>query len=294
MARTATVHAYAKINLYLHVTGRRADGYHLLDSLVAFADAGDVVSATAADHDTLRLTASGPFADALPPPEDNIVLSAAATLRDRLGVRTGVDIHLEKNLPPASGIGGGSADAAATLKALLRLWGDAASGLKNKALSELALRIGADVPVCLAGRATRMSGIGETLSPVDGMPEAGIVLVNPRVPVSTPLVFGARTGAFTPEARLQPFFAGSGALATFLKTTTNDLQEPAIEIAPEIAAVLRALETQQDVLLARMSGSGATCFGLFETPEIAREAAARVASDRPDWWVHGGRLLDRT
>lgn len=274
--------APAKINLHLHVVGRRADGYHLLDSLVVFAGIGDRLTVSPADR--LTLSISGPFAAGLEAEADNLVLRAARTLADQAKIKATGALTLEKNLPVASGIGGGSADAAAALRLLCRFW-----GLDPSLPDQLAGALGADVPVCVAGVPALMSGIGEILAPAPPLPDVGIVLVNPGVAVATPAVFRARSAAFSDPAR---FPAGgwtdADALATTLHTTRNDLEPPARQLAPAIDDVLDTLATIPGCLLARMSGSGATCFGLFPHPEAARAAAGSI--NRDGWWVWGGAL----
>jgi len=279
--------APAKVNLTLQVTGRRADGYHELESLVVFADVGDVLTIDPVDGNDLRLTIKGPQAGPLLYEHDNLVLSAALALGKRAGVNAGAAMTLIKNLPVASGIGGGSADAAAALRGLARLWD---LQLPETELGDLALGLGADVPVCLRGEAVIMSGIGETLQPVAALPTLWLVLVNPGVAVSTPAVFKAREGAFSAvaEPRLPP--PGLRAFVHWLEARSNDLEGPACRLAPAVVAVLAALRQQQDCLLARMSGSGATCFGLFSDEAGARNAAAAVAARNPDWWVAPARL----
>ena len=266
--------ARAKVNLALHVTGRREDGYHLLDSLVAFADFGDVVRVRPAED--LSLTVTGPMAAGLGAGEDNLVLRAA-----RLMGRPAA-ITLEKSLPLASGIGGGSADAAATLQAMARLFG---LDLPDPAA---VLGLGADVPVCLLGRPARMAGIGEDLTPIS-LPPAYLVLVNPGFAVSTPQVFRALTRRDNPPLGTIPGFADARDLAAWLTATRNDLQAAAVTLRPEIAEVLAVIEATPDCLLARMSGSGATCFGLYAEARAAARAAARLA--RAGWWVQAGALV---
>jgi 4-diphosphocytidyl-2-C-methyl-D-erythritol kinase len=271
--------AHAKINLYLHVTGRRADGYHLLDSLAVFADIADQIEAQPAD--TLSLTIDGPFAQGLQAESDNLVLRAARALADATGTHAGASLRLTKNLPIASGIGGGSADAAATLRALSALW-------RADTPAALPASLGADVPVCLESRPRRMQGIGEILSEAPALPPCGLVLINPGVAVSTPSVFRARTGGYSPPASLPPRWADAGAMARDLARLTNDLQAPAESLCPAITGVLDALRAHPGCLLARMSGSGATCFGLYATPLAAAQAAAALS--RPGWWCRGGAL----
>ena len=272
--------APAKVNLFLHVTGRRADGYHLLDSLAVFPAVGDSLAYTPAE--TLTLTLDGPFAGPLQAESDNLVLRAARLLAARAGIVPRGALRLTKNLPVASGIGGGSADAAAALRLLASAWRVPPADLG------LALELGADVPVCLAGRPCRMQGIGESLLPAPGLPPCGLVLVNPGIAVPTPAVFRARTGGFTAAAALPRAWSDAAAMAEGLRPLANDLEAPAIGIAPEIGTVLAALRTLPGSLLARMSGSGATCFALFADPAAAARAAAVLA--RPDWWCWGGAL----
>ncbi len=279
--------APAKINLFLHVTGRRADGYHELDSLIAFADIADRISAAPAEH--LSLEISGPFAAGLADGGDNLVLRAARRLADEAGISARAEITLEKNLPVASGIGGGSADAAATLRVLDRLWG---IGAEAAVLSRMGLALGADVPVCLFGRTARVTGIGEEIAPAPGLPELGLLLVNPGVAVPTPRVFAAREGAFSAPATLPEKFADAAALAGALGRTANDLTAPAMNIAPMIGAALAAIEACEGCLLARLSGSGATCFGLFADQPGAAAAAHVLAARETGWWVVASRFLE--
>jgi 4-diphosphocytidyl-2-C-methyl-D-erythritol kinase len=269
--------AFAKVNLYLHVTGRRDDGYHLLDSLAVFPAVGDRLAAAPAEGLSLAIT--GPFSAGLSGEADNLVLRAARWLAEQAGLAPDVALTLEKNLPVASGIGGGSADAAATLRLLARLW-------KVEPEAGLAARLGADVPVCLAGRPARMSGIGDILTPAPRLPSFGMVLVNPGVPVSTAAVFEARRAGFSPAAILPEAWADAAAMARDLARLVNDLEPPALAIEPAIGTVLQALRSLPGCRLARMSGSGATCFGLFETSAEAARAAAALA--RPGWWCWGG------
>jgi 4-diphosphocytidyl-2-C-methyl-D-erythritol kinase len=276
-------HARAKLNLYLHVVGRRDDGLHLLDSLVVFAAVADVVYAAPADDLSLSLT--GPFASALQGDADNLALRAARALAEEVDPSGQAHLTLDKRLPVASGIGGGSADAAATLRVLGRLWNRAAD---PAALARIALALGADVPVCLASRPHRLGGVGERLEPAPELPGCGVVLVNPGVAVATASVFRARAGTFSNEAGLPARWDDAAAMAADLRELRNDLEPPARNLCPAIDAVLSALAAQPGCLLARMSGSGATCFGLFATPEIAAETAPRLMRD--GWWVWGGSL----
>jgi len=274
--------APAKVNLYLHVTGRRADGYHLLDSLAVFGPAEDSLAAAPAEGLTLAL--DGPFGAGLAAEPDNLVLRAARALAAAAGVAPRAALTLTKRLPIASGIGGGSADAAAALRLLDRLWG---LGFGTARLAAIGAGLGADVPVCVAARPAVMQGVGEVLLPAPALPAAGLLLVNPGVALATPAVFRARAGGFTPAASLPAVWADAAAMARDLGALRNDLEAPAIGLCPPVAAVLAALRAQPGCLLARMSGSGATCFGVF--PDAA--AAGRAADALPAaWWRAAGAL----
>ena len=286
--------ARAKVNLALHVTGRREDGYHLLDSFVVFPDIGDCIAARPGDG--LSLALSGPFASALDAGDDNLVLRAAHLLAEKArgdghGV-AGAALVLDKQLPVASGIGGGSADAAAALLLLTGLWG-LPYGADD--LADIAIALGADVPMCLAGTPLRASGIGEVLTPLPPLPDFSLVLVNPGVAVSTPAVFRALASRDNPPLPALPAaFADVDALAAYLAGCRNDLEAPALAVAPRIGDVLGALRATTGCLLARMSGSGATCFGLFADADAAATAAADLAAAQPAWWVRSGRVAART
>jgi 4-diphosphocytidyl-2-C-methyl-D-erythritol kinase len=273
--------APAKVNLTLQVVGRRADGYHLLDSVAVFPAVGDMLQAEAAE--ALSLELAGPFAAALEAEADNLVLRAARGLAALAGVRAGARMRLVKRLPVASGIGGGSADAAAALRLLGRLWGVAPG---PEALYALALGLGADVPVCLASRPARMGGVGEVLSAAPVLPAFGMALVNPGVAVSTAEVFRGRAGPYSAPGALPAGWADAAAMAHDLAALGNDLQAPAVALCPAIGEALAALGAARGCLLARMSGSGATCFGVFAEAAGAAAAAARVG--RPGWWTWGG------
>ncbi|MDJ1006510.1 MAG: 4-(cytidine 5'-diphospho)-2-C-methyl-D-erythritol kinase [Paracoccaceae bacterium] len=268
---TVEVFAPAKINLTLHVTGRRADGYHTLDSLVCFAGIGDRVSVTKAAETSLGVT--GPFARDVPRGADNLVLRAAALL----GVTA--SITLEKNLPVASGIGGGSADAAAAIEAL--------TDLHNVPLpaTDALLTLGADVPVCLMWGMVRMQGVGERLSPLDGRMSWPMVLVNPGVPVSTRAVFAGLRKPDNPpmdEPIMEQIY---NEFPDWLAAQRNDLEAPAIAVAPVIAEVLDALRAEPGCRIARMSGSGATCFAIFDDDDQAADAVSTIAAAHPGWWA---------
>ena len=269
--------ARAKINLTLHVLGRRADGYHDLDSLVAFADVCDDLALEPGLP--LGLAVTGPMAAAAGTGDDNSVLKAARLFAERWpGSRAG-GFRLDKRLPVAAGIGGGSADAAAALRLLARL-NDLP--LDTPDLAAVAREVGADVPVCLAGRACVMRGVGDALGPVLDLGPMPAVLVNPRVPVETPAVF--RALGLAPGESVRPARAEADPL-TLLREGGNDLEAPAIRVAPVVADVLRALRAQPGVWLARMSGSGATCFALFADDGAAKRAAAAMAAAHPGWWT---------
>ena len=283
--------APAKLNLYLHVTGRRADGYHLIDSLVVFAALGDTVEVRPADG--LSLAISGPFADAVDAGGDNLVLRAARLLADAGGAAAGsggAAIRLDKRLPAAAGLGGGSADAAAALRGLSALW-NLSPG--DDDLARMALALGADVPACLGMRPVFVGGIGENLDPAPDLPAAWAVLVNPGQPLSTAAVFGARTGGFSRPDRFAEAPRDTVQLAALLARRANDLEAPALRLCPAIGDALAALAAEPGCLLARMSGSGATCFGLFADAAAAAAAAARrLGAGRPGWWVAATALLD--
>lgn len=265
--------APAKINLALHVRRRRDDGYHELETLFAFCRDGDVVTVERADSNSLTLT--GPFAGILAgeAQDDNLVMRAARGFCARFGVSDAHAITLDKHLPVASGIGGGSADAAATLRALARLHGVATD---DPALFSLAAALGADVPACLLGQTARGEGKGDALQPLESLGDRPVLLVNPGVGVSTAAVFarwdGVDRGAL-----------GEGEVMDVAAAGRNDLEPPARAIAPQIDAVLALLTRAPGVELARMSGSGATCFAIFDETE-ARDAAATTARER-GWWA---------
>ena len=286
--------ARAKVNLTLRVVGRRVDGYHDLESLVAFADCADRLTLTHGPE--LKLTTTGPLAQHCGETADNLVLKAAQLLAERVADLKVGEFTLDKVLPVAAGIGGGSADAAAALRLLARLNGLA---LDHARLLEVALLTGADVPVCLASRACDMTGVGETLLPLK-LPKMPCVLVNPRVPVATKDVFealGLRNGELLVgavdviEAAAWPEDEASVSdWIEKLRAAFNDLEAPATRIQPVIGEVISALGAAEGVLLARMSGSGATCFAIFENDAAAQAASQKIRRDQPTWWVHAGVL----
>lgn len=268
--------AYAKINLALHVRARRGDGYHVLETLFAFAEDGDVLTAEIADG--LSLTVNGPFSAALGGGDDNLVMRAAQAVRDAFGVTRGAAITLDKRLPVAAGIGGGSADAAAAMRLLARLWGLDACHAK---MMEIAASLGADVPACLESRTVRGEGVGDVLIPVAASHLAGmpVLLINDFTPCPTGPVFagwdGVNRGPLDQDASM-----------TAIMAARNDLEAPATAIVPQIAALLDSLRAQDGAIVTRMSGSGATCFALFDTPENCRWAGMAF----PDIWYLATRL----
>ncbi|WP_419730511.1 4-(cytidine 5'-diphospho)-2-C-methyl-D-erythritol kinase [Lichenicola sp.] len=279
--------AHAKINLHLHVVGRREDGYHLLDSLVVFAGAHDVLSAQPGAGLSLEL--EGRFAGGLAgeAASDNLVIRAARLLQEQAGTPEGASLRLRKQLPVASGIGGGSADAAAALRLLRRFWNTRSDASR---LLDLAAALGADVPVCVEQRPALMGGIGEVLQPAPDLPECFMVLVNCGLAVSTPAVFRARPPGYRAPAEMPPRWLDAAAMAADLGRLSNDLEATAVVLCPPIADVLSAIAAQPGCLLSRMSGSGATCFGLFAHEQAARDAA-RVLDRVAGWWVWGGAML---
>jgi len=283
--RSGPFAARAKVNLYLHVTGRRDDGYHLLDSLFVRVDLADRLWLVPSSGD--GLVVSGPFASALggDDPAANLVMRALDAVRLASDRNDRFEVHLEKNIPVAAGLGGGSADAAAMLKAAAAVFGF------DGDLAPLALKLGADVPPCLIETPVTASGIGEILCPAPPLPSAALVLVNPSVPVATPEVFARRSGDFTKPHPLAGAPTDPAALAHALACRSNDLERAAVALAPEIGDVLDRLAAAPGVLLARMSGSGATCFGLTATLDDARLAAEHVARDRPAWWTAASGIV---
>jgi 4-diphosphocytidyl-2-C-methyl-D-erythritol kinase len=281
---TATEIAYAKINLALHVRAQRQDGYHELESLFVFATDGDRLTAVARQDGGVLLTVGGPFGAGLDTGADNLVMRAAIGLRARFGTGgEGADIHLDKHLPVASGIGGGSADAAATLRLLCRLWNIAPS---PDALAALALDLGSDVPACIASVTQQVGGRGETLASasVPGIAGKPLLLVNPGVPLSTAAIFGVWDRIDRGALKVDDLDG--------LAQARNDLQAPAIALAPVIADVLALLAAQAGVGLIRMSGSGATCFALFDEPEACADAAAAIGREHSDCWVMATTIRD--
>lgn len=274
---TAFETAFAKVNLALHVRARRPDGYHEIESLFFFAEDGDHLWGEASDDGAIDLVVSGPFGAALGAGPDNLIMRAARALQSYLGEQRGAVIRLEKRLPVASGIGGGSADAAATLRLLVRLW---EARMEPEELAGLALDLGSDVPACLASRTQMVGGRGEKLESlsIEGLAGAPMLLVNPGVAVSTADVFrgwdGVDRGAL--DAR---------SLERLIVDGRNDLEQPAMKTAPAVADVLAALRDLGSASVARMSGSGATCFALFNSDAARDEVAQAIEARAPHWWI---------
>ncbi|MDT7535547.1 4-(cytidine 5'-diphospho)-2-C-methyl-D-erythritol kinase [Sphingobium sp. SA2] len=281
-ADTLVETAYAKVNVALHVRARRDDGYHALESLFVFAEHGDRLIGQATDDGAIDLMIDGPFGDALDAGPGNLVVKAARALQSYLGEQRGAAIRLTKILPVASGIGGGSADAAATLRLLVRLWD---VRIEDGELAALALDLGSDVPACIASVTQLVTGRGEGLAQhaVEGLAGMAMLLVNPGVAVPTGQVF-----AGWDRHDRGPLDAGS--LDALTGSGRNDLESPAIAVAPVIAEVLTCLNAQPGLNLARMSGSGATCFALFADDAALADAAMAVRVGHPDWWVMETRI----
>ena len=285
MDGSTVVLAPAKLNLALHVTGRRPDGYHLLDSLVAFTRFGDRLTIAPGDEDSFVI--SGPFAAGLMADDTNLVIRARDALRHTYGNRSPVSIALEKNLPVASGVGGGSSDAAAVLKGLADIWKLDAS---DADLARIGLPLGADLPMCLAAKPLLARGIGDEITPVPGMASLGIVLVNPGVAVSTANVFAALANRDNEPLPPLPTTLDFHGLCNWLETTRNDLEAPAQRVQPAINGALSALR-KGGAHFVRMSGSGATCFGLFESGNVAKRAATTIRERKPGWFVAATRNI---
>ena len=274
--------AYGKVNLALHVRARRGDGYHALESLFVFAEHGDRLEGQADADGAIDLVIDGPFADGLDAGSGNLVMRAAKALQDYLGTERGARLRLTKRLPVASGIGGGSADAAATLRLLARLWD---ARIDAGELAGLALDLGSDVPACVPSVTQMVSGRGEHLARhgVAGLEGLPMLLVNPSVAVSTAAVFSGWDG----QDR-GPLFADS--LDQLIGAGRNDLERPAMALAPAIADILAALKGRAGLKVARMSGSGATCFALFDDDAAMGRAADAIRAEQPDWWTMETRI----
>ena len=285
-AKPVSVFAPAKINLYLHITGRLDSGYHTIDSLITFADIGDDIRIEPAE--VFSFEVGGPFASSFQekdldtsPQSGNLVVKAACKLAELTGNSTALKITLTKNLPLGGGIGGGSADAAAVIWGLLEYWG---TGHDIEGLDALLISLGADVPVCFACRTLHVQGIGETLSPVQSFTEIPAVLINPGKRCATQTIFADYGSRFESNFSF-PDLNTIDHVIEFLSTTQNMLSGAAVRHIPEIQNVLNALEGQSNCLLTRMSGSGSSCFGIFETIEAAEKTAETIAQENPDWWV---------
>ncbi len=288
MSPVATIKASApaKVNLTLHVTGQREDGYHLLDSLVVFANVADQLGATVAPD--LSITVNGPFSAGVPTDQTNLMIRAAEALRQVRGVKQGASLTLEKHLPHAAGIGSGSSDAAATLAMLAELW----SVAPLPATAPEVVALGADVPVCVGGPApVRMSGIGDVLSPVPALPRCALVLVRPPVDVPTGPVFEGLATKEGSSMTAMPEGLDFDGFARWLAAQRNDLQAPAEAIAPLISQAITKLQSLPDVAVAGMSGSGATCFALIKDMATARRVARIMQVAHMDWWVAPAEVL---
>lgn len=281
-----TILAPAKINLFLHITGKRDDGYHLLQSLIVFVDVGDRL--TFAPHDGMFIDIEGPFATELQALRDNLVYKAARALADEYGVPLRGKITLEKNLPTASGMGGGSSDAAATLTGLAKLWG---LPEEQDRLLRLAQKLGADVPACLIRKPVWTEGIGEKITRLPEMPTMHLVLANPRAPTQTPEVFSRFDARFSPPIQ---FIGRRKTLREWiadLKIYRNDLTDAAIGVSPVISTVLQALRDTPNCHFSRLSGSGATCYGVYDNRESALAAVNKLHTAYPRWWIAAASLL---
>jgi 4-diphosphocytidyl-2-C-methyl-D-erythritol kinase len=290
--KAITVQAPAKLNLTLSITGRRADGYHLLDSFFVFCGLHDVITIKA-DDELLLDEVSGPFAVMMGSLNDNLVIRAAKLLRTQANIKAGARIALIKNIPVAAGLGGGSADAAATLNALNQFWKLDWSPAR---LEALATQLGADVPACIQSKSVTAQGIGDILHTAPAIPQLGLLLVNPLIPTSTPQVFKVYTSAnpvISPKAicKLPSHFPDLAALVAAIALRGNDLIEASIAVQPVISDVFAALRATSHVAHVGLSGSGATCFGFYATLEAAYAASDVIAASKPSWWRWTGTLL---
>lgn len=278
--------APAKLNLFLHITGKREDGYHLLQSLMAFLDVGDQIYF--APHDTLFIDADGPFAADLAAPHENLIYKAALLLAEEYRVPPRGRMVLTKNLPIAAGMGGGSSDAAATLIGLARLWRLPEEPAR---LQKIALRLGADVPACLIRRPVWAEGIGEKFTYLSGMPSLHLALVNPMTPTPTPEVFKRFSQRFSAPLQFSGRRKTMQEWIADLKLYRNDLTEAAIAVSPVIRETLRVIEDTPSCHFARLSGSGATCYGVYDHPEAAAAAVNKLRQQYPEWWIVPANLL---
>lgn len=283
---TFTLPAPAKINLFLHLTGRRDDGYHLLQSVMVFVDVGD--SLEFSPHDSLFLDVDGPFAGDMPPPHENLIYRAAQMLAAEFKTTPRGAVRLTKNLPVASGIAGGSADCAAALKGFAKLWGFSD---ERDRIHRIGQQLGADVPACLVAKPVWAEGIGEKMMPLHDMPALHFVLANPMVATPTPEVFRRYRNRFCPPIQFSGRKKSMQEWIADIKRYRNDLTDPAMEVTPEIRTVLQALQETPNCQVARLSGSGATCFGIYEHAETARAAVNKLKMDHPRWWVSTANLV---
>ena len=278
--KTIKVTAHAKVNLTLHVVGQRANGYHEMQSLVCLTEFGDQIHLTPAVNFSFQVI--GPYAAGIPVDESNLVVQATKFMAKKHSKTLDCQIILEKNLPMASGIGGGSSDAAAVMRALSQYW---SVPLPN---ADELMALGADIPVCLTTGLTLMEGAGEDVTQLSAAPNWGLVLVNPNVGVSTPAVFNALNSKHNPPMQN---VAENCVDITWLGDQRNDLEPPAIAMVPEVVAVVDAISATLHCQMARMSGSGATCFGLFANTEHANAAAERLQGAHPNWWVVSTKIV---
>ncbi len=286
------IFAPAKVNLFLHLTRKRRDGYHELQSLISFADIGDYVTIEPAQSFSFHVT--GDFADSFLDNEQsshldcsNLVVKATRALSQISNKALKARITLTKDLPLAAGLGGGSSDAAATIWGLMQFW-----GIKSDEpyLLPLMTKLGADVPVCLNCQNSVVEGIGEILTPAPEIEEIPILIVNPLISCPTKDIFLHHNGIFKEKIKIPDYFSSIFDYVDFLKSTDNDLYMPASKLVPEIGNIINALETQNSCLLARMTGSGASCFALFENIEQAKQAKQAIIDENPDWWAKTGWL----
>lgn len=292
MPAPLTIFAPAKINLFLHVTGKTDNNYHTLDSLINFADIGDEITIEPASQFSFDI--DGPYAgyfnaDAQKSTDEstNLVVKAVFAMAQKFERLPDFKITLTKNLPIASGMGGGSSNAAATIWGLLEWWNIPTN---TDDLPELFLKLGADVPVCYYSQPARMQGIGDLVTPVPDMPELDILLINPGKPCPTEKVFAGITPPYSEKITFPPHFKSTHALIEFLSHQRNDLTPAASNIVSEINEILPLIQKQKGCALARLSGSGATCFGIFENADTAKEAEIKIREQNPDWWIRTGTL----
>jgi 4-diphosphocytidyl-2-C-methyl-D-erythritol kinase len=278
--------APAKINLFLHITGKREDGYHLLQSLMVFVDIGDEMEFSR--HDSLFIDVDGPFAGDMPAPHDNLVTKAAQLLAADYKMTSHGRVTLNKKLPVASGIAGGSSDAATALTGFAKLWG---LPEEHNRLLKIAQKLGADVPACLIRKPVWAEGIGEKTTRLPEMPPLHFVLANPMVATPTPEVFRRFRAKFSPPLQFAGRRKSASEWIAGLKIYRNDLLDAALEVTPQIRDVLTALSDTPNCHFARLSGSGATCFGVYDYPEAAMAAVNKLKQQYPRWWVSPATLL---